>query len=142
MNWEFFIHGCIGALAPEVVRLYNLRQIKNRIEFSRFYFIISILYIGLGGYIASIFPGISQAFWAACIGSSTVLNVNMMIKIGTSLFSRFAKRPGLEDSYKEAIRMGGKPALARSVYKLEIEQEKEVADEIEKGDFLKYAYLL
>ncbi|MFX0206016.1 MAG: hypothetical protein ACFFDT_08510 [Candidatus Hodarchaeota archaeon] len=142
MNWEFFIHGCIGALAPEVVRLYNLRQIKNRVKFSRFYFIISVLYIGLGGYIASIFPGISKAFWAACIGSSTVLNVNMMIKIGTSLFSRLAKRPGFEESYKKAIRMGGKPALARSVYELEMEQEKEVADEIEKGDFLNYAFLL
>ena len=58
-NAEFhlgiFIFGCIGALAPEIVRLYNLRT-KPQFVWSRFYILISLIFALLGGVIALILP--------------------------------------------------------------------------------------
>jgi hypothetical protein len=142
MNWELFVHGCIGALAPEVVRLYNFRQARKKIKFSRFYLVISLLYVALGGYIASVFPGISQGFWAACIGSSTVLNVNMMVKVSSFLFARLTARPSFEESFGMATRLGSKPAPARAQYEMDDELEKGSGDRKKEGTFWNYTDLL
>lgn len=143
MNWELFVHGCIGAVAPEVVRLYKRRLVTRKMKFSRFYLIISLVYVILGGYIASIFPGISEPFWGACIGSSTVLNVNMMVKISTSLFARLTDRPSFEDGYKKASRLGSKPAPARSSRERAKARGKSVLKETkEEGTFRDYTELL
>lgn len=97
---EIFIAGAIGAIAPEIVRLYEIRSSK-KVTFTPFYFVISAAYVALGGYIATIFPGISGAFWAACVGAGLVLVVNKMVYIGGRLAGRAAgplmpapRRPG------------------------------------------------
>lgn len=81
MEWNLFVAGCVGAIAPEIVRLYEVRNDTN-LKFSTFYFIISLAYVLLGGYIASIFPGLTGEFYAGCIGAGLVLVVNKMIAIG------------------------------------------------------------
>jgi len=68
MNPDHFVAGCIGAIAPEILRLYQIRLRRHSLRFSKFYYVISILYILLGAYVASIFPGIQGPFWAMCIG--------------------------------------------------------------------------
>ena len=50
-----FTFGCIGALAPEIVRLYNLRT-KPHFVWSWFYVLISLLFALLGGILAWILP--------------------------------------------------------------------------------------
>lgn len=47
-----FLLGAVGALAPEIVRLYNWRRRKNLPAFSTFYFVISFLYMFIGGVLA------------------------------------------------------------------------------------------
>lgn len=42
--------GSLGALAPEIVRLYEIRQSEWKFPFS--YYVISFLYAGLGGVMA------------------------------------------------------------------------------------------
>jgi hypothetical protein len=80
MNVEFFIAGSIGAIAPEILRLYQIRM-TSEIRFSKFYFVISVIYILLGGYVASIFPGLKNSFFAMCIGVGLVTTINTMAKI-------------------------------------------------------------
>ena len=48
-----FLIGCVGAAAPEIWRLYNLRHFP-RVKWSWQYFLYSIPFIALGGFIASI----------------------------------------------------------------------------------------
>jgi hypothetical protein len=78
---ELFVAGAVGAIAPEIVRLYEIRMDSN-LRFSPFYFLISVAYVILGGYVASIFPGIDKPFWAGCVGAGLVLVVNKMVHIG------------------------------------------------------------
>lgn len=56
--------GSFGALAPELVRLYRLRE--KVVRFSLWYFGISILYAALGGVVAFVLPAITYqaAFYA------------------------------------------------------------------------------
>jgi hypothetical protein len=78
---QAFIAGAIGAIAPEIVRLYEMRS-DPTVRFSGFYIVVSIAYVALGGYVATIFPGIDSQFWAACVGAGLVLVVNKMVHIG------------------------------------------------------------
>ena len=49
-EWKIFVAGCVGAIAPEIVRLYRLRQSGlGRIRHVRRYGIVSILFVLLGG---------------------------------------------------------------------------------------------
>lgn len=61
-----FIFGCLGALAPEIVRLYALRDDPGRFTWSWFYIIVSILFAGLGGLVALGLPATNWygAFYA------------------------------------------------------------------------------
>ena len=52
---SIFVCGCIGASAPEIVRLYKLRS-KPLEGFSRRYYLISILFFLLGGFVSVILP--------------------------------------------------------------------------------------
>lgn len=71
-----FIFGCIGALAPEVVRLYNLRT-KSKFGWSGFYVLISVLFALLGGAIACILPTTTYygAFYAGVAAPVTVTTI-------------------------------------------------------------------
>ena len=56
-----FLTGCIGAAAPEIVRLYKIRS--RRLRFKRFYFFISVIFFFLGGFVAVILP--ATTLWGA-----------------------------------------------------------------------------
>jgi hypothetical protein len=62
-NTLVFALGCIGALAPEIVRLYKLRKNPPKEVFSWWYYVTSILLALLGGVVALILPAITT--WAA-----------------------------------------------------------------------------
>lgn len=49
-----WIVGAVGALAPEVVRLYKRRRRPKLLRFSRAYFAVSIVYACLGGILATL----------------------------------------------------------------------------------------
>ena len=56
-EWKIFAAGCVGAIAPEIVRLYRLRYRRIRTDevsnlHIRRYFIISVLFVALGGTVA------------------------------------------------------------------------------------------
>ena len=61
-----FALGTVGALAPEIIRLYQLRHKPPKKGFSLFYYGISIVYALLGGLVAVILPAVTLygAFYA------------------------------------------------------------------------------
>ena len=77
---EIFVAGCIGAAAPEIIRSYELRNQRRKIRFSPYYVIVSIAYIGLGGYVASVFPGSDSSFIGLTVGCGLVCVVNTLAK--------------------------------------------------------------
>ena len=52
-NYNVFFIGCVGAISPEILRLYRLR---NSLRFTRSwgYILISIVLVLLGGFVAYI----------------------------------------------------------------------------------------
>ena len=61
-----YLLGFLGALAPEIVRLYGKRWKLRSVKFSWWYFVISFLYALFGGLIAVILPSMNliAAFYA------------------------------------------------------------------------------
>lgn len=62
-----FALGCLGALAPEVLRLYKLRNRPPK--FSAWYWCISVVYALLGGVVAVLLPAVN--LWAALYAGIT-----------------------------------------------------------------------
>lgn len=58
-NWPFFWLGALGALAPEVIRLYRLATDKGTFTWTALYVVMSIVFAGIGGVIAVILPATS-----------------------------------------------------------------------------------
>jgi hypothetical protein len=87
VNVQIFIAGFIGALAPEVVRLYQLRQ--NPQQFQSYYYIISLVYALLGGYVVTIMPGVSTGplWWAFVVGTGLNAVVSLAAKYATSFMT-------------------------------------------------------
>jgi ABC-type transport system involved in cytochrome c biogenesis permease subunit len=77
-----FFLGLVGALAPEVVRLYEMRSDPQRFTLSWFYLIVSILFVALGGFVAVVLPAQNPqgAFYA---GISTPVLINTVLKKGS-----------------------------------------------------------
>jgi len=74
-----FLLGFLGALAPEIARLYAKRWKKQSAKFSWWYVVISGLYALVGGIIATILPAVNYlaAFYAGVtwpLSISTVLH--------------------------------------------------------------------
>ena len=82
-NWSMFLLGVVGAAAPEIVRLYDLRSAPYRFTWSWFYLIVSILFVALGGFVAVVLPANNPqgAFYA---GISTPVLINTALKRGSS----------------------------------------------------------
>jgi hypothetical protein len=78
MPLEIFVAGFVGALAPEVLRLYNLKL--NQVTLQPWYFVISGVYALLGGYLATIAPGVDAPWWAFVVGAGLPTVVNTAIK--------------------------------------------------------------
>ncbi len=55
--------GMIGACAPEILRLYNIRHHPEQFSWSKFYLIASFAFALLGGIVALILPATTP--WAA-----------------------------------------------------------------------------
>lgn len=87
-----FAVGMIGALAPEIVRLYSIRTHPARFRWSWFYIVISILFGALGGLLAIALP--ATTYWGAIyIGISTPVVVNQVLKKTTGEKTEELKSP-------------------------------------------------
>ncbi|MET8448060.1 hypothetical protein [Streptomyces sp. NPDC005209] len=76
-----FLLGMVGALAPEIVRVYEIRSDPSRFQWSWFYVAASLAFAGLGGVLALILP--ATTYWGALyIGVSTPVLVNSMVRKG------------------------------------------------------------
>lgn len=77
--WEnYFFIGCIGAIAPEILRFYRLRD-SLRFSWSWGYILISILFVLLGGFITYILKP-SNNYAAFYSGVSTPFIINAIAK--------------------------------------------------------------
>ena len=47
--------GVIGAAAPEILRLYTIREDPSKFRWSRYFVVISLVYVALGGFVALLF---------------------------------------------------------------------------------------
>ena len=78
VNSSSFLIGCVGAIAPEILRLYKLRS-SIRITWSWSYVLVSIPFILLGGFVAYILE--PQNYYAAFYsGIGTPFIVNAIAK--------------------------------------------------------------
>jgi hypothetical protein len=77
--YQHFLFGCVGGLAPEVVRLYGIATQGGRARFSGFYVVTSIFFALLAGLIAAVLPSANPlaAFYA---GVGTPLIINTALK--------------------------------------------------------------
>jgi hypothetical protein len=74
-----FLLGMVGALAPELVRLYSIKSNPKEFRWSWFYLIVSMLFAGLGGLIALVLP--ATTYWGALYaGVSTPVLVNTILR--------------------------------------------------------------
>ena len=72
--------GMVGAVAPEIARLYALRS-QDGEKFSVFYIMISLVFAALGGFVALILP--ATTLWGAFYaGISTPVVISTALKKG------------------------------------------------------------
>jgi hypothetical protein len=97
----------LGALAPELVRLYAIRRNPRRFRWTWFYVVVSVLFAGLGGALAVALPATTA--WAALyVGVSTPTLVNTLARKGrelatTELKGRPAQQLSTVDSYLHGL---------------------------------------
>ncbi len=78
-----FVLGSLGALAPEILRLYSLRTTPRRFRWSWFYLVISLIFAALGGVVALVLPATTP--WGALYaGLSTPVVISAAAKRGLS----------------------------------------------------------
>jgi hypothetical protein len=70
-----FALGSFGALAPEIIRLYELRW--KSVKFSCWYLFLSLLYAIVGGVVALILPSVNYyaAFYAGITAPITISTI-------------------------------------------------------------------
>jgi hypothetical protein len=76
-----FLCGTLGALAPEIARLYRLRRGLRGARFPFSYWVISALYAALGGALAVMLPAVNlyAAFYA---GVTLPVAISAMLRQG------------------------------------------------------------
>ena len=76
-NLPIFGFGCVGALSPELIRLYKLRTDPPGHGWSWQYFVLAILFGLLGGVMAWILPATTYygAFYAGATAPITVSSI-------------------------------------------------------------------
>ena len=73
-NYNFFLIGCVGAIAPEILRLYRLRN-SLKFTLSWGYIFISIVFVLLGGFVAYILePSNNYAAFYSGVGTPFIIN--------------------------------------------------------------------
>jgi hypothetical protein len=76
-----FLLGMLGALAPEIVRVYAIRHDPSKFRWSWFFLVVSLAFAALGGVLALVLP--ATTYWAAVyVGVSTPVLVSSMVKKG------------------------------------------------------------
>jgi hypothetical protein len=87
-----FLFGTVGALAPEIVRLYSLRTKTSEFTWSWFYVAVSVLFGSLGGVLAIALP--ATTYWGAIyVGISTPVLVNEVLKKSLSQSDQMKSLP-------------------------------------------------
>ncbi|GHF03702.1 hypothetical protein [Streptomyces morookaense] len=76
---QIYSLGMVGALAPEIVRLYRLREKAGAVRWSWFFVGASLAFAALGGLLALVLPA-TTLFGAIYIGASTPVLVNSIAK--------------------------------------------------------------
>lgn len=73
-NYQVFLIGCVGAIAPEVLRLYRLRN-TLKFNWSWSYTLISLAFVLLGGFVSYILePSNNYAAFYSGIGTPFIIN--------------------------------------------------------------------
>ncbi|GLI43006.1 hypothetical protein [Glycomyces algeriensis] len=114
-----FLLGMVGALAPEIVRLYAIRSAPERFRWSWFYLAVSLAFAGVGGVLAMALP--ATTYWGALyVGVSTPVLVNTMVRKGRERTSpptatRSAAQYSLIDSYLYALLATAGPTSLEAV---------------------------
>lgn len=95
--------GFVGALAPEIVRLYSIRTNSSKFKWSIFYLGVSTLFAALGGLVAIVLP--ATTYWGALYaGISTPAIITVAAKRATSAGKkRQPKGPGQRLSYMQSF---------------------------------------
>ena len=88
--------------------MYEMRNRKQQVVFSRYYYWVSAAYVLLGGYTAFVFPGATTEFGAMIIGVGLVCVVNTMSKVAGRLVRRYVLSQSIE---RELEKHGGKGGL-------------------------------
>lgn len=78
MYEKYFFIGCVGAIAPEILRFYRLRD-TLKFSWSWGYILISIVFVLLGGFVAYILEP-SNNYAAFYSGVSTPFIINAIAK--------------------------------------------------------------
>lgn len=100
-NTLVFALGCVGALAPEIVRLYKLRKKPPKEVFSWWYYVASVLLALLGGVVALVLPAITA--WAAFYaGITTPMLVSTATKHRTKTIIALANEQRIRDNIIKA----------------------------------------
>lgn len=90
-----FVLGMGGALAPEILRLYTIRQRPSEFTWSGFYVVVSLAFASLGGLVAVILP--ATTWWAAFYaGVSTPVLIGKAIERTSYLTNPKTKASGLD----------------------------------------------
>ena len=89
---ELFVAGAIGAAAPEIVRAYRLRHGGISIRHPRRYWIVSVLFVGLGGALV-IFLDATSLYAAFYMGISLPAVVSAAGGRTGAIKTRKTKRP-------------------------------------------------
>ncbi|WP_157880054.1 hypothetical protein [Streptomyces natalensis] len=99
-----FSLGIVGALAPEIVRLYGIREDPARFTWSWFYLVVTAAFAALGGVLALVMP--ATTYWGALyVGASTPVLVNSLVRKG-----RQASQQQLRSGESTPPPYGGAPA--------------------------------
>ena len=95
-----FACGCIGAVAPEIIRLYKLRQHRGDIDFPWWYFAITIALAVLGGVVAVMLD--SSPIWSAFVaGAAIQYTISALAGSGDGMVA--TQKPSLSDEDIERI---------------------------------------
>ena len=98
-----FTAGLAGALAPEIIRLYKIKNNPELFKWSWFYLIISLLFILLGGFVAWILPTTSLwgAFYAGVSLPIIISSIGKSKKLIESEKSSEKEEQSAEDPQKD-----------------------------------------
>ena len=73
-NYQVFLIGCVGAIAPEILRLYRLRN-TLKFSWSWSYILISFAFVLLGGFVSYILePSNNYAAFYSGVGTPFIIN--------------------------------------------------------------------